>query len=87
MHRLRAWATGAVFRRHVGVDVGDDDAGRRIDPFARVVDTRDGAGGTDDRIGCDRNLVDALDDTLEGEAEIEAAFREKAGGVGVTIYR
>ena len=69
------------------MDVGDDDAGGRVDPFAGIVDAGDGSGSADDRGSGDRNFVDAFDDALHGEAEIEAAFGEEAGGVCVTIYR
>ncbi len=65
----------------------DDEMGGRIDPFAGIVDAGDGAGGADDSVGRNRDFVDALDDALHGEAKIEAAFREEAGGMGVTVDR
>jgi len=71
----------------LGMDVSDDYAGGRVDPFAGIVYASDGAGGADDRVGRDGDFVDALDDALHGEAEVEAALGEEAGGVGVTIYR
>ena len=71
----------------LGMDVSDDDAGGRVNPLAGIVDAGDGSGGADDRGGRDGDFVDSLDDAFHGEAEIEAAFGEESGGVGVTIYR
>jgi len=68
-----------------GIFAGDDDARRRVDPFAGVIDARDGADGANDAAGRDGGFVDAFDHAFEGEAEIEAASSEEAGGVGVAV--
>ena len=69
------------------MDVGDNDAGGRVNPLAFVVDARDRASGANDCVGSDRDFVYAFDDALHRETEIEATLREEAGGVGVTIDR
>ncbi|HEV2298033.1 MAG TPA: hypothetical protein VGR72_05910 [Candidatus Acidoferrales bacterium] len=69
----------------VRVGVGDDDAGGRVNPLVIIVDAGDGAGGADDSGGRDGHFADALDDAFHCKTEIQAAFGEEAGGVGVTI--
>ena len=70
-----------------GIFAGDDDAGGRVDPFAGVIDTGDGADAANDAAGGDRGFVDALDHAFEGETKIETASPEEAGGVRVSVNR
>ncbi|HVA16920.1 MAG TPA: hypothetical protein VMV59_04305 [Candidatus Dormibacteraeota bacterium] len=68
-----------------GIVAGDDDARGRVDPFACVVDARDGADGANDGVGRDGHFADAFDDAFESETKIQAAAREQAGGVGMAV--
>ncbi len=68
-----------------GIFAGDDDARRRVDPFAGVIDARDGADGANDGAGGDRDFANTFDDAFESETHIEAASPEEAGGVGVAV--
>jgi len=50
--------------------------GRGVDPLPQVVDASVGAGCTQNIVACGSNVLDALEKTLENEAEIAPAALE-----------
>jgi hypothetical protein len=71
--------------RQRGRGGGDDDARGRVNPFSGVVDAGVGADGADDGVSGDLDLVDALEQAFEDEAEVPAAAGEEPDGVGMTV--
>lgn len=61
-------------RRGCGCD--DKMRGRGVDPLPQVVDASVGAGCTQNIVACGSNVLDALEKTLENEAEIAPAALE-----------
>ena len=65
----------------------NDDAVRRVGPFAFVVDEGAGADGVKHGGGGGRNGFGLLGDVDGGEADVAHALVEQAGGVGVAVDR
>jgi hypothetical protein len=71
----------------LGACEGEVDAGGGFDQLAVVGDAQVGANGGDDGVAVDRGIFGALDDALEGGADVVSAKLDEADGASVAEDR